>query len=293
MKVLIVESPTKSEILKPLLPNWRILPVFLPSPDSSIELVKGDWSKEDFTHLGDWVDTARDEDVYIMTNPDWRGEALAYHICKTFELKLEVPRRIHLSDVKKEEVEVALASPEKINLHWMGAYECGRAMDKLLGFRLTPVIWKDLKSEGYLPVSRLATLILQQIGGESVAGEITKEQLLSYLQEKKLLLGLECRVALNQLTERAYLKTDGDSISMLPKGKRYLSFIRKRVPFLLKLEFHLQLREHILAVSKGRESYQELVYMFYQLLRAALKKSNVKKERREHRALNLHLKQES
>ncbi|MEM7513411.1 MAG: hypothetical protein AAF388_20965, partial [Bacteroidota bacterium] len=103
MKVLIVESPTKLEILKPLLPEWKILPVFLPSPDPATELEKGDWLKEDFAHLADWIDRVSDEDVFIMTNPDWRGEALAYHICKTFELKLETPRSINLPSANKEE----------------------------------------------------------------------------------------------------------------------------------------------------------------------------------------------
>ncbi|MEM7510847.1 MAG: hypothetical protein AAF388_07940, partial [Bacteroidota bacterium] len=234
-----------------------------------------------------------DEDVFIMTNPDWRGEALAYHICKTFELKLETPRSINLPSANKEELDAALASPQKINLNWMGAYECGRTMDKLLGFRLTPVIWKDLNSDKYLPVSRLATLILQQISKESEGGGNTKEQLLCYLQEKELLTGQEYRIALSQLTKRAYIKQDEDSLSILPKGKRYLSFIRKRVPFLLKPEFHLQIRDHIQAVSEGQESYQEVVYLFYQALRATLKKVSSKKERREHRALNLHLEQES
>lgn len=293
MKVLIVESPAKSEILKPLLPDWKILPLYLPSANVEAEVEKGDWSKEDFAHLHEWMERIADEDVFIMTSEDWRGEALAYHICKAFELKLEIPRKIHLSAMNKEEVEVALASPEKINLNWMGAYECERTIDKLLGFRLTPLIWKDLKSDTYLPVSRKATLILHLISEGSKGEQPTKEDLGPYLQRKQLLGNKEYSLALHQLVERAYLRMEGDVLKILPKGKRYLSFIKKRVPFLLKVEFHLEVGDHLLAVSKGQESYQEVVYMFYQALRAALRKAPVRKERREHRALNLHMEQES
>ncbi len=99
MKVLIVESPTKSENLKPLLPDWKVLPLYMPSPNDIAQGEKGDWSKEDFLHLPERMPNVPDEDVFIMSCQSWRGQALAYHICKTLEFKLEVPRMFYVSSI--------------------------------------------------------------------------------------------------------------------------------------------------------------------------------------------------
>ena len=81
--------------------------------------------------------------VLLAADPDREGEAIAWHIAK--QLKLRDPERIVFREVTKPAVEAALAQPRPIDQNLVDAYQARRAIDRLLGYKLSPLLWRKIR----------------------------------------------------------------------------------------------------------------------------------------------------
>jgi DNA topoisomerase-1 len=160
MNVLIVESPGKVKAINKYLgSNYKVLASFghirdLPSKDGSVKpdddfAMIWDVDARAASKIKDIAQAVKDADKLILaTDPDREGEAISWHILEVLkEKKLlkDLPvERVAFNAITKSAVLEAIAHPRKIDKELVDAYLARRALDYLVGFTLSPVLWRKL-----------------------------------------------------------------------------------------------------------------------------------------------------
>ncbi len=159
-KLVVVESPAKAKTINKYLGSgYTVLASYghirdLPPKDGSVrpdEDFAMDWELGDRAGkpVADIARAVREaEAVYLATDPDREGEAIAWHIQEVLRDKGLVAskpvKRITFNEITKKTVTEALAHPREIDGDLVDAYMARRALDYLVGFSLSPVLWRKL-----------------------------------------------------------------------------------------------------------------------------------------------------
>ncbi|MFW6100704.1 MAG: type I DNA topoisomerase, partial [Bacteroidota bacterium] len=83
--------------------------------------------------------------VWLAADEDREGEAIAWHLYKVLELTPEKTRRIVFHEITQEAIQEAIKNPRSIDMNLVKAQQARRIMDRLVGFELSPVLWKKIK----------------------------------------------------------------------------------------------------------------------------------------------------
>ncbi len=102
----------------------------------------------------------RAKTVYLATDPDREGEAIAYHLAQA--LKLRDPRRIEFNEITRRAVTAALAKPRAIDLKRVEAQQARRVLDRLVGYTLSPLLQQKLRKRG-LSAGRVQSVAVRLI----------------------------------------------------------------------------------------------------------------------------------
>ncbi len=154
---IIVESPSKAKTIKKYLgDDYHILATVghirdLPSKELGIDTqnnfepkyISLPGKKDVIMNLKKAVTEA--ENVFIATDPDREGEAIAWHLTELLKLDASQVNRIAFHEITKNAVQEALDHPEKINIELVNAQQARRVLDRLVGFELSPLLWKKIK----------------------------------------------------------------------------------------------------------------------------------------------------
>jgi DNA topoisomerase I len=89
--------------------------------------------------------SASAETVWLASDEDREGEAIAWHLCEVLKIKAEKVRRIVFHEITREAIMKAIANPRPINMELVDAQQARRVLDRLVGFELSPVLWKKVK----------------------------------------------------------------------------------------------------------------------------------------------------
>ncbi len=156
MNLVIVESPTKSKTISKFLGGGFSIRASvghvrdLPKSNKKAIDIKGgfiphyeiDKDKKDI--LEDLKNIAQKSDeIYLATDPDREGEAIAWHVSEVLGLKN--PKRIVFHEITKEAIKEALEHPRQIDLGLVKAQEARRVLDRLLGYHRSGLIWKKVR----------------------------------------------------------------------------------------------------------------------------------------------------
>ena len=160
MNVLIVESPSKAKSINKYLGNqYKVLASVghvrdLTAKNDAIDTendfeMKWETSDRGKKIIKDIADAAKNsENLYLATDPDREGEAIAWHVESMLR---EMPKlqklnihRITFNEITKNAVLESLKEPRKIDKNLVNAYLARRALDFLVGFNLSPVLWRKL-----------------------------------------------------------------------------------------------------------------------------------------------------
>lgn len=160
MNVVVVESPSKAKTIEKYLgKNYTVLASYghvrdLISKDGSVrpdEDFAMSWEIDDRgkKHLDAIIKALKGADhLYLATDPDREGEAISWHILEFLSqkgiLKNVTPERIAFNAITKETVTHALAHPRKIDQQLVDAYLARLSLDYLVGFTLSPILWRKL-----------------------------------------------------------------------------------------------------------------------------------------------------
>lgn len=85
------------------------------------------------------------DNIYLATDPDREGEAISWHIANMLNLNLEDPNRVTFNEITKSGVKVGMDNPRKIDLDLVNAQQTRRILDRIVGYKLSPFLWKKVK----------------------------------------------------------------------------------------------------------------------------------------------------
>ena len=160
MKLVIVESPAKAKTINKYLgKDYQVLASFghirdLPSKDGSVNpdddfAMTWELSSGGKKRVADIVKALKDADTLVLaSDPDREGEAIAWHLLEELKnkkaLKDKKIERVVFHEITKAAVSEAIKNPRTIDDNLVSAYMARRALDYLVGFTLSPVLWRKL-----------------------------------------------------------------------------------------------------------------------------------------------------
>ena len=161
MPVVVVESPAKAKTINKYLgSDYTVLASYghvrdLPAKDGSVDTdqdfeMKWEVGHDSRKHVKAIADALKDDNALILaTDPDREGEAISWHLEETLRkrkaIKKDTPvSRVVFNAITKAAVTEAMANPRDVDAPLVEAYLARRALDYLVGFNLSPVLWRKL-----------------------------------------------------------------------------------------------------------------------------------------------------
>jgi DNA topoisomerase-1 len=160
MKLIIVESPNKIKKIKGFaggdyevaasVGHIRDLPVgggdigIDREHGHALKYVISDDKKDVVANLRRLAKVAGPQGVYLATDPDREGEAIAFHLCEVLGLDPRTTKRVSFQEITEKAIKAALASPSTVDMQLVHAQEGRRAVDRLVGFTISPVLNRKL-----------------------------------------------------------------------------------------------------------------------------------------------------
>ncbi|MCY4305029.1 MAG: type I DNA topoisomerase [Aestuariivita sp.] len=220
MPVVIVESPAKAKTINKYLgKDFIVLASFghvrdLPAKDGSVDpdqnfAMSWEVASDSRKHVKAIADAlAKDQELILATDPDREGEAISWHLQEALAKRRAIKkntsvRRVTFNAITQTAVKEAMANPRDVDMPLVSAYLARRALDYLVGFTLSPVLWRKLpgaKSAGRVQSVSLRLIVEREMKIEafksqeywSVTALLTTpngqeyEARLSHIKKKKL-----------------------------------------------------------------------------------------------------------
>ena len=172
-KLLIVESPTKVKPIKKYLGgDYEVMASAghirdLPKSKLGVDIENG--FAPQYINMADKKDlikslknaAANSDEVYLATDPDREGEAISWHLAQILALDMNKANRVTFNEITKTAVQAGIKVPRKINMDLVDAQQARRVLDRIVGYKLSPFLWKKVKSG--LSAGRVQTVALRLI----------------------------------------------------------------------------------------------------------------------------------
>lgn len=155
--LIIVESPSKAKTINKYLgSNFVVTSSYghirdLPDKGVAIDIEKGyepqyEVSEDKKKLVAELKKLAKEaDDIYLATDEDREGEAISWHLCSVLNLDPKKAKRITYTEVTEKAIKNAVNNPRHINLNLVNAQQARRVLDRLVGYELSPVLWKKVK----------------------------------------------------------------------------------------------------------------------------------------------------
>ncbi|MBO4343482.1 MAG: type I DNA topoisomerase [Clostridia bacterium] len=157
-KLVILESPNKIKAVKGYLgKNFKVIASQghvrdLPKSALGIDIEHGFAPKYiNIRGKGELIKNLKAEakkadTVYLATDPDREGEAISWHLTQVLELDESKTKRIRFNEVTENAVQSAVKNPTTLNMDLVDAQQTRRILDRIVGYQLSPILWKKIKS---------------------------------------------------------------------------------------------------------------------------------------------------
>ncbi len=220
-KLLIVESPTKVKSIKKYLGSeYKVMASNghirdLPKSKMGIDIKKN--FKPQYINVPDKKELIKSlklaasecDEVYLATDPDREGEAISWHLAQILALDLESANRVTFNEITKTGVTTGIKAPRKIDLSLVDAQQARRVLDRIVGYKLSPFLWKKVKSG--LSAGRVQTVALRLI----VEREREIER---FISEEYWSIDAKLAVGRKTFTAKLYGDKLGNKIDVIPNG---------------------------------------------------------------------------
>ncbi len=156
-KLIIVESPAKANTIKKFLGgNTKVVASMghirdLPKSKLGID-IEHDFEPEyiNIRGKGDLIkslkkDAKSAKKIYLATDPDREGEAIAWHLAHILQIPEDSVCRVTFNEITKETVQSSIKNPRKIDINLTDAQQARRVLDRIVGYKISPILWKKVK----------------------------------------------------------------------------------------------------------------------------------------------------
>ena len=156
-KLIIVESPAKANTIKKFLGgNTKVMASMghirdLPKSKMAVD-IEHDFEPEyiNIRGKGDLIKSLKKEakaakQVYLASDPDREGEAIAWHLAHILEIPEDSNCRVTFNEITKESVKESIKKPRTVNMDLVDAQQARRVLDRIVGYKISPVLWKKVK----------------------------------------------------------------------------------------------------------------------------------------------------
>ena len=156
-KLIIVESPAKANTIKKFLGgSTKVVASMghvrdLPKSKLGID-VEHNFEPEyiNIRGKGDLIkelkkDAKSAKKVYLATDPDREGEAIAWHLAKILDVESDKITRVTFNEITKTAVQKAIKEPRSIDVNLVDAQQARRVIDRIVGYKISPVLWKKVR----------------------------------------------------------------------------------------------------------------------------------------------------
>ena len=155
--LVIVESPTKVKTIEKFLgSNYTVVASNghirdLPKSTMGID-VENDYEPKYITIRGKGEKLAelrklakKSDKIYLATDPDREGEAISWHLAASLNVEEKKMKRITFNEITKNAVKTSLKSPRSIDMDLVDAQQTRRILDRMVGYSISPLLWKKIK----------------------------------------------------------------------------------------------------------------------------------------------------
>ncbi|MEO5673808.1 MAG: type I DNA topoisomerase, partial [Chitinophagales bacterium] len=174
--LVIVESPAKAKTLEKFLDSSFMVKSSyghirdLPSKDFGVEIGKGKYmpnyvispDKEQVVkELKKLAKSAAE--VWLATDEDREGEAISWHLCHALGLDVATTKRIVFHEITKPAILAAVKNPRTVNVNLVNAQQARRVVDRMVGYELSPILWKKISKGVSLSAGRVQSVAVRLI----------------------------------------------------------------------------------------------------------------------------------
>ena len=205
--LVIVESPAKVKTIKKFLgSNYTVMASNghvrdLPKSQLGID-VEHDFEPKYITIRGKGEilaglrkEVKKADKVYLATDPDREGEAISWHLCNALKLEGKKTYRISFNEITKNAVKASIKNAREIDMDLVDAQQARRALDRIVGYRISPLLWAKVKRG--LSAGRVQSVALRIIADR-------EEEISAFIPEEYWSLD-------------AYLKVEGEKKPLIAK----------------------------------------------------------------------------
>jgi DNA topoisomerase I len=155
--LVIVESPAKAKTIEKFLgKDFRVVSSYghirdLSKKNLGIDVEKNftpnyEIPKEKAKVVGELRKAAADSrNIWIASDEDREGEAIAWHLASVLNLDLKTTKRIVFHEITKEAISTAIENPRQVDMNLVNSQQARRILDRLVGFEISPVLWKKVQ----------------------------------------------------------------------------------------------------------------------------------------------------
>src|SRR5687767_1407787 len=105
----------------------------------------------------------KSEEVWLATDEDREGEAIGWHLCEVLGLDPKTTKRIVFHEITKPAIREAVENPRKLDMNLVMAQQARRVLDRIVGFELSPVLWRKMSMRNNLSAGRVQSVAVRLI----------------------------------------------------------------------------------------------------------------------------------
>jgi DNA topoisomerase-1 len=173
--LLIVESPAKAKTIEKILgEDFEVKSCYghirdLEKEDMGIDIKHGFKPKYIISEDKEKVVkelrslAKKSDDVWLATDEDREGEAISWHLCEVLGLDPKNTKRIVFHEITKPAIQEAVQNPRTVNMDLVNAQQARRVLDRIVGFELSPVLWRKMSMRNNLSAGRVQSVAVRLI----------------------------------------------------------------------------------------------------------------------------------
>lgn len=196
-KLVIVESPAKAKTIGKYLGKRYVVKASmghvrdLPKSQLGVD-IENNYNPKYITIRGKGEllkelrkEAKKSEQIFLATDPDREGEAISWHLAESLKIDKDKKCRIEFNEITKTAIKAAIKEPRKININLVDAQQARRVLDRLVGYKISPILWRKVKWG--LSAGRVQSVALKMICNkeEEVSKFVPKEYWTIETQLKK------------------------------------------------------------------------------------------------------------